>query len=150
MTMVNRVASYLPPVEPRALPPEGVIISGSRFRAKSRWYAVRFALEGLREAWRTQRNLRVHVAAGVWTLALGAWVRLSLIEWLWICFAIGIVIFAELMNTAIEQTVDLAVGIRPDPLARQVKDIAAGCVLAAALLAVLIGVFTFAPHLIPS
>ena len=80
-------------------------------------------------------------------IAAGIWLNLALIEWLWISFAIGMVIFAELMNTAIEQTVDLAVGLRPDPLARQVKDVAAGCVLFACLLAVVIGVFTFGPHL---
>jgi undecaprenol kinase len=70
-----------------------------------------------------------------------------LTEWLWVAFAIGLVVFAELMNTAIEQTVDLVVGLRPDPLARRIKDIAAGCVLVAAVLAITIGVFTFIPHI---
>jgi diacylglycerol kinase (ATP) len=50
------------------------------------------------------------------------------------------------MNTAIEQTIDLAVGLAPDPLARQVKDIAAGCVLVAAVMAAVIGVLTFLSH----
>ena len=109
--------------------------------------SLRDALQGLRDAWSTQPNLRLqtYVAAGV--IALGCWLGLSPLEWLWVSFAIGLVIFAELMNTAIEQTVDLAVGLAPDPLARQVKDIAAGCVLVSVALAVVIGLLTFLPHL---
>ena len=81
-------------------------------------------------------------------MTLGVVCHLTLTEWLWISFAIGLVIFAELMNTAIEDTVDLVVGLRPDPLARRVKDVSAGCVLVAAILAVLIGLLTFLPHLV--
>jgi len=112
------------------------------------WRSLRFAVEGLREAWRTQPNLRLHLYAAVGVIAVGVWVRLLLMEWVWISVAIGLVIFAELMNTAIEHTVDLVVGLRPDPLARSIKDLAAGCVLVAASLAVLIGVFTLTPHVL--
>lgn len=115
---------------------------------RTRWHSVRCALQGLRDAWRTQPNLRLHLVAGLGVIALGVWLRLSTLEWLWISFAIGLVIFAELMNTAIEQTIDLVVGLSPDPLARQVKDIAAGCVLIAAAIAVVIGALTFGPHLL--
>ena len=117
-------------------------------RRRTTWQALRCALQGLAEAWRTQPNLRLHVSVGGGVIALGAWRHLSVVEWLWVSFAIGLVIFAELMNKAIEQTVDLVVGLRPDPLARQVKDLAAGCVLAAACLAVVIGVLTLGPHLL--
>ena len=112
----------------------------------SRWRSVGFALQGLQEAWQTQPNLRIHVRVGMVAIALGIWLRLSLVEWLWVLFAVSLVIFAELMNTAIEQTVDLVVGLSPDPLARQVKDIAAGCVLVAAAIAFVIGALTFGPH----
>ena len=133
--------------EPEASAPSA---NGRPYRAGSRWQSVRCALQGLLEAWRSQPNLRVHAGAALGAIALSAWLRLSLLEWLWVSFAIGLVLFAELMNTAIEQTVDLAVGLRPDPLARQVKDIAAGCVLVAATLAILIGALTFGPHLFAS
>jgi undecaprenol kinase len=98
--------------------------------------------------WNTQPNFRLQVLAGAAVVAWGAWLRLSLVEWLWVSFAIGLVLFAELMNTAIEQTIDLAVGTRYDPLARQVKDVAAGCVLTAAVIAGVIGTLTFGPHLL--
>ena len=117
------------------------------FRAKSRAHALRFALQGLHDAWHGQPNLRLHVFCGVGVVTLGAWCGLSVVEWLWVSFAIGLVIFAELMNTAIEHTVDLVVGLRHDPLARKVKDVAAGCVLVAVVIAVVIGALTFAPRL---
>lgn len=126
---------------------ELVVAPGAR-RCRTRRQAVRCALHGLWTAWRTQPNLRLHVVAALGVAALGIGVRLSVLEWLWISFAIGLVIFAELMNTAIEQAVDLVVGHQPDPLARTVKDIAAGCVLVAAIIAVAIGALTFGPHLL--
>ena len=115
---------------------------------RSRRQAVGDALQGLCDAWRTQPNLRLHVVAGFCVIGFGVCIRLSLIEWLWVSFAIGLVIFAELMNTAIEQTVDLIVGLRPDPLARRIKDVAAGCVLVATLLSIAIQTLTFIPHLL--
>ena len=108
---------------------------------------MRCALQGLRDAWRTQPNLRVQLCVAAVVIGVGVWVHLALIEWLWVSFAIGLVVFTELMNTAVERTVDLVVGLRPDPLARATKDIAAGCVLVAAALAVVIGLLTFIPHL---
>ena len=116
---------------------------GTRTRRES----FRCALQGLRDAWRTQPNLRVQLCVAAVVIGVGVWVHLALIEWLWVSVAIGLVVFTELMNTAIERTVDLVVGLRPDPLARSVKDVAAGCALAAAVLAVVIGLLTFIPHL---
>ena len=117
-------------------------------RRRSRRQALRCAWQGLQDAWETQSNLRLHGYAAIGVTALGLWTHLAVIEWLWVSFAIGLVIFAEMMNTAIEQTVDLVVGLRPDPLARQVKDISAGCVLVAVAIAAAIGALTFAPHLL--
>ena len=130
-------------------PPELAFLASLRpLRARSRAHALRCALRGWQDAWATQPNLRIHVCAGAAVIALGAWLRLSLLEWLWVSFAIGLVVFAELMNTAIEQTVDLVVGAQCDPSARQVKDVAAGCVLAAAVIAGIIGTLTLGPHLL--
>ena len=143
MSSINRLAPFNPFVfdtEPAPVRPQ--------IRARTRREALRFALQGLCLAWRTQPNLRLHAYAGTTVAILGFWCRLALVEWLWVSFAIGLVIFAEMMNTAIEQTVDLVVGLRPDPLARQVKDIAAACVLVAAAIAVVIAALTFAPHLL--
>ncbi len=144
---MNRLASYgfgnlSVTAAPRAF------AQARAFRAQGRLGSLACALQGLVDAWRTQPNLRLHACVGVAVVAAGCWVRLTLTEWLWISFAIGLVIFAELMNTAIEQTVDLVVGPNYDPLARQVKDVAAGFVLVAAIVAVVVGSLTFGPHIL--
>ena len=143
--MINRLTQ----LDRQSLP--GVVTSPESHQVRARttrWHSVRCALQGLREVLRSQPNLRLHVCAGTGVIALGTWLGLSLTEWLWISFAIGLVIFAELMNTAIEQTIDLVVGFNYDPLTRQVIDIAAGCVLVAAIIAVVIGALTLGPHLL--
>jgi diacylglycerol kinase len=142
---VNRIAALFA-LAPKA---SSVEIAGRRSRRRRTFKrALACAARGLCDAWQTQPNLRIHVYFGSSVIALGLWCGLVLSEWLWVAFAIGLVIFAELMNTAIEQTVDLVVGLRPDPLARQVKDVAAGCVLVATVLAVVIGCLTFGPRLL--
>lgn len=142
------IGNRLPESSPTVLKGTGIRVTSRPYRARRQ--SFRFALEGLWDAWKTQPNFRLHVYAGTCITVLGWWVRLSIPEWLWVSFAIGLVIFAELMNTAIEQTVDLVVGLRPDPLARRVKDLSAGCVLIAAILAAVIGMLTFLPYLVAS
>ena len=137
--IVNRVAELL---ESSAHP---TLVRPLSWHATGR--AFRVAGQGLTDAWMREPHLRLHTYAAACVVAAGHACRLSRMEWLWAAFAIGLVLFAEVMNTAIERTVDLAVGLRPDPLARYVKDIAAGCVLIAVAVAVIVGLVTFLPHL---
>jgi len=67
-------------------------------------------------------------------------------EWIVIILCIGVVIAAELFNTAIERLVDL-VSPERHPIAGQVKDIAAGAVLVCAVAAAIIGIIIFLPYL---
>ena len=67
-------------------------------------------------------------------------------EWMIIILCIGVVIAAELFNTAIEKLVDL-VSPQQHPVAGQVKDIAAGAVLVCAATAAIIGLIVFIPYL---
>ena len=143
---MNRIAQFTqaaPPLKGTAL-----LFTSRRVPRRTRFQSFRDAARGLRDLWMTQPNLRIQVSIAGLVVAAGLWCRLVSVEWLWVSFAIGLVIFAELMNTVIEQMVDLVVGRSPDPLARQVKDLAAGCVLVAAVLAIVIGTLTFLPHLL--
>ena len=142
--VTNRLARF----DQAFLRDSGLPVMTRPVRFQSLVRAMGYALQGLRDAWRSQPHLRLHVYFGSGMVALGALCRLSVAEWLWVLFAVGLVIFAELMNTTIEQAVDLVVGLRPDPLARRIKDIAAGAVLVAAILAALIESLTFLPHLL--
>jgi diacylglycerol kinase (ATP) len=100
------------------------------------------ATEGVIHALRTQRNLWIHftIAAGVLVAAVAFGV--SKIELMVLLVAITFVLVAELVNTAIEATVDVA-STSFDPMAKLAKDIAAGAVLIATLNAVAVGYLVF-------
>ena len=104
------------------------------------------ALRGIGRLLRTQPHARFHAVATVAVLALGAVLHLSAWRWAALVGAIGLVVVAEALNTAIEFTVDLA---SPDwhDTARDAKDIAAGAVLLAAVAAAALGALAFAQPL---
>ncbi len=107
----------------------------------------RAAWSGLREAFRTERNLRIHAVAGVAAVALGAWLGLSRGEWLAVLLCLALVPALECANTALEAAVDLACP-RRHPLAKRAKDCAAAAVLLAAIGTVAVGVVVFLPKLL--
>lgn len=94
----------------------------------------------------TQRNMRVHLAAAVLVLVISGLIGLSRLEFALVVFAISFVLVAEMINTAIEKTIDIYVQAY-HPQARVAKHIAAGAVLLAAVNAVVIGLLVFLPHL---
>jgi len=96
---------------------------------------------------REQRNLQVHLAVSVCVIVAGVSFQLSKIEWMVLCLTIGVVIAAELFNSAIEGLVDL-VSPERNPLAGKVKDVAAGAVLVTAAMAVAIGALVFGKHVL--
>jgi diacylglycerol kinase (ATP) len=105
-----------------------------------------YAGRGLYRLIRHEQNARVHLLATVAVIAAGWLVRLNRYEWLGICVAIGLVWSAEAVNTAIEKLVDM---VSPErrPEAGLVKDIAAGGVLICAIVAVIIALLVFLPHI---
>lgn len=105
-----------------------------------------FAARGLRVLVATQHNARLHFAATLAVVALGAACGLTRIEWAAVVFAVGIVWVSETTNTAIERLSD-AVTVEPHPAIRDAKDLAAGAVLAASGTAAAIGLLVFVPHL---
>lgn len=106
-----------------------------------------FAWKGIYSCLGHEQNLSFHLLAAILTLATGYFFEISLIEWTIIVLCIGLVIAAELINTAIERLVDL-VSPQRNPLAGQVKDIAAGAVLVCALAAAITGIIIFLPYFI--
>ena len=117
-----------------------------RLRQRPWYQTFIYAFEGLGYAWRTQPNMWVHTAISLAVVAVGLWVGLPLRDWAALVIMMGVVIAAELMNTAVEATVDLA---SPDlhPLAKIAKDTAAGAVLWLALAAVVVGALILGPPL---
>jgi diacylglycerol kinase (ATP) len=106
--------------------------------------SFRYAGRGLVELFLYENNAKVHVLAAVAVVGLGLWVRLSRLEWAVLMMQIGLVFAAEGFNTAIEKLAD-RVTTEPDPLIRAAKDLAAGAVLAVAIMAVVVAGLIFVP-----
>lgn len=79
-------------------------------------------------------------------VSAGRWLEFDAAKQAIVIITVGLVIGAELVNTAIEHTVDLFIKSR-HPLARLAKDTAAGAVLWFSFVAILVGALLFAPHL---
>lgn len=106
-----------------------------------------FAIQGFRTAIRTERNIKVMLAGGTLAIVAGFIVRLDLLSWAIVLLCCGVVVAAELLNTAIETVVDL---VSPEyhPLAGRAKDISAGAVWALCVIVALVGVLVFAHALL--
>ena len=111
-------------------------------RSRNLLWSFNYAIEGIVYALRTQRNMRLHVLAAAVVLIASLFFRISRLELIAVVFAIGAVIVAELVNTAVEATVDVAVE-RFEPLAKTAKDVAAGAVLIASIVAAVVGYVVF-------
>ena len=102
-----------------------------------------YAIQGFVTAVRTERNIKVQLTVGALTFAAGVAVGLNWLEWSIVAVCIGLVIFAELVNTSIEAIVDLATQ-EMHPLAKRAKDIAAASVFVLSVTAAIVGVIVFA------
>jgi undecaprenol kinase/diacylglycerol kinase (ATP) len=108
--------------------------------------AFRFAFSGLWYALRTQRNMRIHLAVASAVIIAGLWLGLSADQWAVLAVTSGLVLLSEMINTVAEKLVDL---VCPDyhPAAKTVKDLMAGAVLLAAIIAVIVGLLVLGPPL---
>jgi diacylglycerol kinase (ATP) len=112
-------------------------------RPPSIFESFNYALEGVIHVLRTHRNLRIHFVIAAAVLAAAVVVGVTRFELIALLLAIAFVLIAEMINTAIEHTIDVAT-TSFDPMAKLAKDIAAGAVLIASVNAVAIGYLVFA------
>jgi diacylglycerol kinase len=109
---------------------------------KDRLNSLSHAINGIKYVFATQKNMQIHLFVSVVALFLCAILKVSIVEVLFVLFAIVFVMVMELINTAIERTVDLITsGFHP--LAKIAKDVAAGAVLFAAIFAFIVGLYVF-------
>ena len=116
--------------------------------ASSLLISFKYAWAGLRYAFLTQRNFRIHVLIGVMAIALAIVLHLSPAEISLIGITIALVMAMELLNTAIESVVDLTVKQTYHELAKIAKDCAAGAVLISALASILVAGSLLLPPLL--
>jgi diacylglycerol kinase (ATP) len=97
--------------------------------AHSLLLSFQYAGAGLKYAFSTQRNFRIHALIGAIAVSLGVLLQLPPAELALIGLTIGLVMTLELLNTSIEAVVDLVVDTQYHELAKISKDCAAGAVL---------------------
>lgn len=102
-----------------------------------------FAFQGIKWAFE-ERNFKIHLAISFVVIIAGFVFHVSSLEWIAILFCITAVMAMEIINTAIEKTIDL---LHPDkhPEAGKIKDLSAAAALITAIASVVIGGIIFIP-----
>ena len=124
--------------------------SPSQRSQKSKWVkfigGFGYAFHGLWYTLCTQRHAQIHILIAILAITMGILLHISALEFAIIFVAITGVFTTEMLNTVAELCVDLA-SPNYHPLAKIAKDVAAGAVLVNAILAIVIGLFIYLPHL---
>jgi diacylglycerol kinase (ATP) len=110
--------------------------------------SFRYAAQGLAYGFSSQRNFRIHVFTGLTVFLMGLGLGLPPEQLAVLVLTVAAVLVLELINTATEAVVDLAIGRKFHPLARIAKDCAAAAVLVAAAASVLIALLLLVPPLL--
>jgi len=115
------------------------------FSLRARAMSFVHAWRGVVHLIRSQHNAWIHLLATAVVIAAGVVFALSRWEWAWLILAIGLVLAAEAMNTAVEALAD-AVSPEYNEGVGKAKDMAAAAVLILAITAAFIGALVFLPH----
>ena len=107
----------------------------------------KYSMEGLIYAYKYEQSMLIHVIATICVIIANIVLSISPTEWLITFLAIGMVLAAELINTAIEAIVDL-VTLEIHPLAKISKDVSSGAVLVSVFGAIIVGLIIYLPKII--
>lgn len=116
----------------------------NKFQSRSFQKSVMYALNGIRLAFRSQRNFRKHILIALLTLSIAFFLHVELIEFCMIIFANMFVLVVEMLNSVIEFVIDAYYKNKWAKLAKLSKDIAAGAVLLSAVTSAVISFLIFA------
>lgn len=109
--------------------------------------SFKYCAEGIRYAFYHEQNIIVMLVIAILTLILGTILKINVTERLIVLVVIGVVMSLEMINTAIEATVDL-VSPKKNDLAKVAKDCASGAVGIMSIFAAIIGLSIFVPKII--
>jgi len=109
--------------------------------------SFKYAFTGIKTTYKKEQNIKVHTIMAILVIVFGFILKISYYEWLICLFLIGSVIALEVVNTAVEITVNLA---SPEihPLAKDAKDVSSGAVLVMAITSAIIGLIIFIPKIV--
>ncbi len=113
---------------------------------KQMFKSIGVAFDGIIDLVKCENNAKIHAISTIVVILVGLKLQFLAIEWLWISLAIAGVWVAELINTSLERLTDL-VSPEMNPIAKKVKDYAAGAVLVMAIWAIFVFCLISFPHL---
>lgn len=108
--------------------------------------SFKYSIQGLKYAYKYEQSMLIHVIATVCVVCANTFFQVSGMEWLITLLAIGMVLSAELINSAIEAVVDL-VTLEEHPLAKIAKDCSSAATFVLACMAALIGIVVYVPYI---
>ena len=109
--------------------------------------SVKNCLDGISYVTKSEKNFKREIALGIIALILSYILKIDKIEFIIVLTMICLVLTAEIINTAVERTVDL-VTKEYHELARIAKDVSAGSVLVTSIFSLIIGIIIFIPKII--
>ena len=105
------------------------------------------SIKGIGFTIKTELNIKIQLVFMCLVIIAGFVFKISLMEWGLLVLTIFVVLFAEMTNTAVENTVDL-VTEEYNEKAKVAKDVASGAVLLTAIMSVVIGLIIFIPKIL--
>ena len=114
----------------------------SSFSLQARIKSFGYAINGITAFLKREHNAWIHLLCTMVVIAMGFYFQLANMEWVAICLVLGLVWITEMLNTCVEKIIDEVTDERRPSIAF-IKDVAAGAVLTAALLAVIVGLLVF-------
>lgn len=120
----------------------------TKFKKQGFMNTFKNARKGMRLSIKSERNIRIHLLASVLVILTAFCLHFSIVRFCLIFLAIGSVISAEMLNSAIEFSLDAMYHNKYSRIVGMAKDIAAGAVMVVTVMAILVGVLLFAPPVI--
>lgn len=119
----------------------------TKFKSQGFGNTFKNARKGFRLVLKSEMNIRVHVAIATFVVFLALFLKFSALEFCLLLFVIGLVIVAEMLNTAIEFTLDSIYHNKYSRMVGMAKDISAGAVMFASFISVFVGIILFGSKL---
>lgn len=113
-----------------------------RFSFAARIRSFGYAINGIIAFIKSEHNAWLHLAATIVVISMGVIFSINAMEWVAISIVMGMVWITEMINTCVEKIMDELTNEKRPSIAF-IKDVAAGAVLTAAILAVIVAVFVF-------
>ena len=123
------------------------IQKGLNLKMKKLLKSFKYAFEGIFTGIKEEQNMKIHITIMILVIIFGIMLKISKTEWIICIILFGLVISMELINTAIENTVDLITKEKNEQ-AKIAKDVAAGAVLVSAIASAIIGLIIFVPKIL--